>query len=345
MRRELTDYQHRCVETIIAQIMEYLAQRHAMTVRANPRLRAIWPDLEWQMVQQLRNTLENDKMWGPKRFVIGELLCGDDKGKVRDIFSPTNQASIQTEIVEKRDENKVKTSEVMEIHDFRTLYSAIDPAIATAATVMQMFIWWDLLDASECAKFQIKLERLESIEGGQSAAWSEYYNEIMRKPEGAPSAEDMILYELNELRQTVEAFGQRRMSEPGYRIIIARHAKTGEETTDRLISAVARELVLVRQIEAGQKPDDKVREQIAKALAIEPSSMKDDHMIRYLRGLIADQKTKLHDALEAESEGEGYNFKVAQADSMKRRLTTAIGNRELPALAPTMSSSAVPVGA
>ena len=77
-RRELSDYQHRCVETIIAQITEYLAQRHSMTVRANARFRTIWPDLEWQMVQQLRNTLENDKMWGPKRFVIGELLCGDD---------------------------------------------------------------------------------------------------------------------------------------------------------------------------------------------------------------------------------------------------------------------------
>lgn len=345
VRRELTDYQHRCVETIIAQVGEYLAQRHAMTVRANARFRTIWPDLEWQMVQQLRNTLENDKMWGPKRFVIGELLCGDDKSKVRDIFSPTHQASIQTEVVEKRDEAKAKTSEVMEIHDFRTLYGYIDPAIATAATLMQMFIWWDLADASDCAKFQIKMERIENIERGQAPAWTEYYNEILRKPEGMPNAEDMILYELNELRQCVEAFGARRQSEPGYRIIIARHAKGVDEASDRLISAVARELVLLRQIEAGQKPDDKVREQIARALAVEAATLRDEQMVKYLRGLINDQKKKLHDALESESEGEGYNFKVAQAESMKRRLTAAIGTRVLPSqTSPTMSSSSVPVG-
>jgi hypothetical protein len=341
MRHALTEYQHRCVELIIGQVREYLGLRYAQTTRANPRFKECWADLEWQQIQQLRNVLENDKAWGPKRYVIAELLCGDDKTKVKDLFTATNQNTIQTEVVEKHEKITHTTGDVMEIHDFRTLYEAIDPAIATITSVMQVYIWWDLLDAAHCARFQLKLERVKEIEAGNIAPYRDYYIDLLRTPESEPSTQDMFMYELGELKYSVDQFQRRRDGEPGYQIIIARAGIGKDEGVDRLISTIARQQMLLSSIEGGTPPDDRVKQQIARALNTEADQLTNEQILKYLRTLMNDEKGKLRAALDVESEGEPYNFKLAQAEAMKKKFAAVAGDRDVPTPGRTPTSSGV----
>jgi hypothetical protein len=330
MRHALTDYQHRCVELIIGQIREYLGLRYAQTTRANPRFRECWADLEWQQIQQLRNVIESDKAWGPKRYLVAELLCGDEKNKVRDLFTATNQNTIQSEVVEKHEKITHTTGDVMEIHDFRTLYEAIDPAISTITSVMQVYIWWDLLDAAHCARFQLKLERIKEIESGNIAPYRDYYVDLLRTPESEPSTDDILLYEMTELKYTVDQFVRRREGEPGYQIIIARAGLSTDEGVDRLISTIARQQVLLKSIEDGAPAEDRVKQQIARALNTDSDHLTADQIIKYLKNLIGEEKGKLRAALDVEAEGEPYNFKLAQAEAMKKKYQAVIGDRSIP---------------
>ncbi len=341
MRHTLTEYQHRCVELIIGQIREYLGLRYAQTTRANPRFKECWADLEWQQIQQVRNILENDKAWGPKRYVVAELLCGDDKQKIKDLFTATNQNTIQTEVVEKHEKITHTTGDVMEIHDFRTLYEAIDPAIATITSVMQVYIWWDMLDAAHCARFQLKLERVKEIESGNIAPWRDYYIDLLRTPESEPSTQDMLLYELAELKYSVDQFQRRREGESGYQIIIARAGIGTDEGTDRLISTIARQQVLLKSIEEGTAPDDRVKQQIARALNTDVEHLTTEQVTKYLKSLMAEEKGKLRAALDVESEGEPYNFKLAQAEAMKKKFEDVAGDKDVPSPSrPSTASSA-----
>ncbi len=319
MIRELTEHQKRCSDLIVARMQEYLDLRFTMACRANPRFETAWPDLQWLLLQQLRNVIENDKMWGPKRFVISELLCGHDKAKIQDIFNPSNQASIQTEIVEKKEQGGHKTADVLEIHDFRTLYAAIDPGIAQITAVMQVYMWWDLRDAVDLSKFEIKLGQIKELQNGVSDHQIKEYVGLMGKVDGdhPPTPEEIVDWECEELRNAVDQFLARRNGEPGYKIILAqRNSKETENQIDILISTIAREQVLKSRIKSGQSIDDSIRQQLAKALRVQPTELTAEMELKYLGTVIAEHKSKLRQALLHGESGEQYNFKLDQASAM-----------------------------
>ncbi len=329
MRRELTDHQKRCVNAILANVTEYLDLRFVMSAEVNPRLRDIWPNLQYLQTAQLRNSLGNDKAWGAHRHVIAELLCGSDKQKIYDIFNPSNQSSIQGEIVEKRDDVGHKTADVLEIHDFRTLYGAIEPSVSEISAVMQIYIWWDLKDASELAKFQLKIRRIRELETQWSEEWAKYYRVVLKKKEdeGLPEKEEAVTHEYEDLKYTVENFIGRRENEPGHVIIIDRKRPSGEDPADKLIQAIAREQVLMREIEGGQKLDDAMRGQFAKALNVAEDALTAEMQTDYLARTIAEQKGRLRRVLIESKGGEPFNFKEAQAEAMKKKYEEVTAGR------------------
>jgi len=316
MKRELTDHEKRCVNAILSHVTEYFDLRFTMSVEVSPRLKTIWPNLQWLLLAQLRNTITNDKAWGAHRHVIGDLLCSPDTQKIFDIFNPSNQVSILGEIVEKRADSGHKTADVLEIHDFRTLYGAIEPSASELAAVMQIYTWWDLKDAAELAKFKIKLRRIKELETNWSDQWGTYYRQYVKKKaeEGPLAQQDVLELEYTDLKQTVEAFLGRRENEPGYKIIIDRKPQeTADDPADKLIQAVAREQVLMADLVAGKPLDPATRDQFARALHITPENVTAEKELEYLRNVIAEQKSKLKRALQEGGAGEAYNFKEAQA--------------------------------
>lgn len=321
MKRELTEHQRRCVNAILANVQEYLELRHQMTAEVNPRVQNVWPMLQFLMVEQLRNTLSNDKAWGATRYVIGEVLCSPDRQKISDIFLPTNQVSIMNEIVEKKAEASHKTSDVLEIHDFRTMYAAIDPSVAQMSTVMQICIWWDLKDAADLAKFQIKVRRIKELQAGTwSPEMARAYAPVFKRKEDEPpvSRMEVLEFEFNDLKYVVEQFNARRQAEPAYRIVLGHKPAPADDGSDRLIQAIAREQILIHELESGGRIDGPVREQLARGMNVAPDAVAPDAALAYLKGAVGEQKQRLKKALAEGRRGEPYNYKVAQADTMQR---------------------------
>ena len=268
----LTPHEQNCVDTIMRHSQEYMDMRFAQSCRVNPRFEQIWPDLAWQQMRQLRNTIENKKGWGPTRFCIGALLAGSDYVKIHDIFNPTHQSSIQVEIVEQaEDTSKGRRAEVLEIHDFRTLYSNIDKSVATIAMVMQIFLWWDLPDATDLARFDITMDRVKQVQRGVSEELRRDYAENMKDLDHVPTDEDIMTHELRLLKRAMDCFAARRDGEFGYKVIIARKPADGMDAVDRLIGAIAREQILLRNLEQGQSLDENLKQQFSKALNVRTS--------------------------------------------------------------------------
>lgn len=341
--RQLTPNQSKCVDQIMGHIKEYLTFRSFMTIRANPRFHDIWPGLQWSILTQLRNTLENDKMWGPERHVVGEVFCSDEYGKIRDLFNPTNQRSIQVEVVEKKDDAKHTTADVLEIHDFRTLYAAIDPAVATVTNVMQIYIWWDLPDATDLSRFEMKAERLRSLLKGVPDRALEFYSRIIKKEEEGQhiTAEDVVIYELQQLQYIRERFDARRALEPGFQVIAAQRPKASSPESDSLMTAMARELLVLNQVREGKPLDETMTKKFAEAMHVAPEELTAESEQQYLEKMIAEQKRRLRTLLDEEVEGEYYNVKIEQSERMARVYEQLRGDREVPHLS---RSQMEPVG-
>lgn len=328
MRRRLTDHQRQCVEAIIHHVTEYLDLRYVMTVRANPRYENPWPTLQFLLIQQLRNTLENDKMWGPERFVVGEVFCSTERDKVRDLFNPTNQRSVLNEIVDRQEDAAHKTADVLEIHDFQTLYGAIDPGIAKIASVIQVYAWWDLPDATDLARFRILAQRFQALRRECPDSVRQKYAAVMKKSDNElPTQKEILEREAGELRDIVQTFAARRVGEPGYKLIIAERTVGDTTTADNLISTIARELILLRSIEAGQQPDDNIKQQFARALHTSVNELTSEKEIEYLRHAIAEGKARLRREISSFAGGEPYNFKAAQADDLHRKYQQLVGQK------------------
>ena len=343
MFRELNAQQHQCVEAIIGHVRQYLALRSVVTVRANPRMKDLWPNLQWTIITQLRKTLENDKMWGPNRFVIGEVLCSDDKHKIRDIFNPTNQVSIQTEVVDKKDTSGHTTADILEIHDFRSLYSSIEPSVATAPNVIQIYIWWDLPDACDLARIDLKSAcvRLVRERGASDALRARYAALMGRADTEAPTAEEIIIYELRRIRENIQHFHRRRHDEPGYQIVPAAKPRAACGNSDPLVTEIARELSVLSSLESGSPMDPKLRAQFAKALRVADDAVTNEAAATLLRQKIIDNKIKLREMLADEADGDYYNFKWAQfeqAEKQLKELMQGIDPATLDEEAPAMQS-------
>ena len=87
MALQMTPFQKNAVDAILARVQLYLDARYLQVRRINAKAEAVWDDLAWLAMSNLRTTLSLDKGWGPDRFHIGETLVGDEVKRIRDCFS------------------------------------------------------------------------------------------------------------------------------------------------------------------------------------------------------------------------------------------------------------------
>jgi hypothetical protein len=271
------------------------------------------------------------------------VLCSDDKVRVRDLFNPTNQVSIQTEVVEKKDTSGHKTADILEIHDFRSLYSSIEPSVATAPNVIQIYIWWDLPDACDLARIDLKSARVRSLrERGASDAVRAHYATVMARAEAeAPTAEEIILHELRRIRENIQHFHRRRNDEPGYQVVPAAKPRAACGNSDPLVTEISRELAVLSTLEAGNPMDSKLKAQFAKALRMGEDDVTNDAAAALLRQKIIENKIKLRETLAEEADGDYYNFKWAQyeqAEKQFKELMQGIDPAQLEEEVPAMQS-------
>jgi hypothetical protein len=327
-----TPAQRQAVETIIGEVQKYLNARYITISRIRPEVEKVWDDLVFQGVAQLQLTLSNSKPFGPVRYHVAETLVGDDERQARDFLSPAHTNSIMAEIVEAEDKaGATKRMEgTLEIHDLRTLFKMIEPSFTTTVSLVQTFIWWDFEDAMDLSRFEIKAQRVKLyMDGKLTDPVREWYQGRMQLKE-QPSDEDIITYELCQMRRSVESFCARRVGEPGYKRIICRE-QPASDPSDALVAVLANHLRLQAHLKAGNALDANLQGQIGVALSMESAEVTPEVALAYVDSLVEEARLALRSELNMTGRGgKPYFMKPRQEVKLREKFKGIVGDRVLP---------------
>ncbi len=318
--------QKKAVEAIIHQMQQYLDLRYQQVRRINSKVELVWEDVAWQQMANLRKVLEGEKVHGPERLHVGETLLSDKKKRVQEFFMNKSQNCLLGEIVEEKETEGHRTHGAMEIHDMRSLFRAIDPNLESIVSMIQTFIWWDLLDAVDVARFQKKLGIFKVIESGDIPAEMIGYYQHELHSETPPSHEDILNHEAQMMADTVTSFKQRRAEEKPHKIIVAREM-TQVDNPDQLVNALASQTTVLTSLKNGTPIDESMRGQFAQVLNVPEDQVTPEAAKTFLQNTIATNKKRLRNALFGVGSGLPYNFKQRQLEEIEKKFHEVVGNR------------------
>lgn len=317
------------VELILAQSRDYLDVRYASTARINPKVKDLYDDLSWQLMNALRTTLSSGKGFGPLKIIVADILCMDDQTKIRSVLNPISQVAILPEIVQQKEEMNAsggghggkagKTVGAIEITDLGALYKAIDASLAKTVNLFQTYIWLDLEDSAEIAKFTVACQRVLTIpqQGIPQELVARYVEDFKVQP-AAITAEIAIAHELARAWETLESFKFRRDNEEGYKLIIKRE-DLPEASPDMLIRVLGRQAMILDQIRETRQMDPATRQYLAQAVGVAPEALTLEQAVAALDKQLSDGKVRLKASLNGQSGGRPFDYKRWQYDRLKEK--------------------------
>lgn len=328
---------HQYADAILKRLNEYLSIRFDQAVRINPRLKPIKQDLLYHETENVRNCLLGEKIYGATRQGVAIVLMSDDDKRRRGLLSPTDQTSIQVELVSHvREEIKQATRGQLRIHDLKTFYAAIDPTLTEMMDLIETWIWWDVQDAAELARFEQKLGIVQMVRQGRcTPEMRRYYSHMILPPEanaaeeaaeGEPAAEqavadeEILNYEMQKLVHIREQWKTRRQYDHGYMFVLQRDelppANQGE-----LIHKIAERVREYDRIDSLAELDEDQRHSYAPLLKLPPNKVERKAVLDYLQAKLIESEREM--LLHADSEarlGPPYRYKVRQLDMLDKWL-------------------------
>ncbi len=321
----------RNAEAILNHVQEYLAIRFDHAGRINPPIRTVKEDLLYHELANVRHSLLGEKIYGPIRQVVADVLLGDDRKKREGILSRNDQNSIQVEIVSHcQDERSEATRGQIKIHDLKTFYASINPALSDFMDLVETWIWWDLPDAVELARFELKLGVLQMIRQGRFTPEmrKRYAQHIQTQAGGAEeqgpmSNEDIVRYEVDELKSIRERWAYRRASERGYMYVLKRDEVPPPDQKE-LIHQIADKIREYDQVEMLSEVNPEMRQRYAREMHLTPDKIERKHVLEHLQAELLEIEREMLRAADHERElGAPYNYKERQLVQMDRMLPTA----------------------
>jgi len=324
----LNENQKRNVEVLVNTVRDYMDARAETATRINTRLAAIYEDIAWQQTTQIRLVLSGAKGWGPTKYIVADVLLSDDEQKIRDLFNPTNQVSLLTEVVQEKDEKGTKTAGNLEVHDMPTMYKALDPSLEKIVILIQSWIWWDLEDSIDVVRFNQTCQRVAQIDkSGVPDAMAQWYAEQFRLAAQQVSPEVILCHELGKSLDYLERFRFRRAGEEGYRVIIRRE-QTQENSPDVLIKALGRQYSILESLREKKEVDPQTRANYAKAMGLPPEQVTPDKVMAAGERAINEGKSRLKASLTGQGSGKPYDYKQWQLERMQTLFDQVKRDRE-----------------
>ncbi len=224
---------HRNADGILSYMRIYMKEREIQAARLNSRLDSFIGDITWIQLQSLRLVLLKPKAFGGEKHQVADVLAGPDDLRRKAVLGTTDQNSILYEIINRPDENSRKVSDTA-IHDMRTYFRAVDPALENVVTLIQHWIVWDLPDASDLHYFDEQARRIDALCGMEiSEELRNRYRPVLHKqPSESVTDEAVLNYELGRMESAVVRFRQRRAEDEPYQLILSRGEDDSSEPID-----------------------------------------------------------------------------------------------------------------
>lgn len=145
-----------------------------------------------------------------------------------------------------------------------------------------------------------------------------------------PTDEEIIIYELCQMRRSVESFCARRVGEPGFKRIICRELPT-DDPSEGIISVLANHQRLRAHLQGGNALDANLQGQFAAALSIDAAEVTAEVALAYVESLIEESRQSLRTALNMTGRGgKPYFLKPRQEIKLREKFKAIVGDRVLP---------------
>jgi len=219
------------------------------------------------------------------------------------------------------DDVDTKKTGVLHIRDLRGLYKVFDPRLDSIVELIQIWIWWDIVDASDMHLFDTQLERLTTLARASINERLEVYyrNEMKLERVSAPTLEEIRKFELDRTEKLLGDFETRLSQEEIYQEIIG-YEMTEDRVVDHKFIDLAEHLREFGKLTADEALDKATRSHYSRMLRIGEGTVTHEKAVIYERKFIDEAKRELLEVLESEeSSGTRYNFKQHQFDECKER--------------------------
>jgi len=313
-------FYHR-VEGIIAELSNYFMVRYAEIARIKPPLNSMYADLLWRQMAKVRDIMWHEKMFGPVRVRVADILASRDESKRRAIMGPIDQASILSELIPEQEETGERRPGFLVVRNMRALYTSVDPSLGPVIELTDIWLWWDVLDAADNYNFKEQKKLIETLRTAEITAAMQtfYHGAMVRREERSLTRDEILSFEFVCLESLWRNFMQRRTEEKSYMMVVKRDPIGGEDSVDELIVTLSCHIKARQRLQQEGGLDDRLREYYAKILKCDPSHVKPEQALAHENVTIL----RLHDDLRMGLErgavlGEPYDYKRAQGDEMGR---------------------------
>ena len=322
----------RNTEAIIAHLGEYISIRFDHAIRINPALKSLKQDLMYHEMANVRHCLNGDKIYGPTRLIVSDVILSDNRKRREGIMSPTDQTSIQVELVSHcQDERVEATRGQIRIHDLKSFYASINPALSDTLDLVESWIWWDIFDACALVRFEQKMGVVTTIRQGRfTPEMRKRYLTTLQSALGEEevsagmSNEDIVRYELKQIMDIRDRWAGRRHHERGHMYVLKRDELTPPPQGE-LIHQVAEEVRQYDQFENKEDISEEDKHRFAPDLRLPPDKVTRQHVLDYLQQQLIDtERTMLRQAEHDSELGQPYNYKERQLEQMDKTLQVVV---------------------
>ncbi len=332
--QEIVRAAERHTDQIMARLNEFLSIRFDHAARINPRLKIIKQDLIYHEMANVRRCLMGDKIYGPSRKKVADVFLGDDDKQRKGLMSPTDQTSIQVELVSHcQDERTESTRGQIRIHDLKTFYASIDTDLASFLDLVETWIWWDILDAAELVRFEQKLGIVAHVRQGKlSPEMRKRYAGIIQASAGATeeeaaaqtiSDEDVIKFEFSQLEKIRDQWALRRGNERGFMYVLKRD-ELPSQAQGAMLHMIAEKIREYDAIDQAGELSEDVLHRYAIELKILPEKLTRELILNHIKVVLLDEEREMVAQSDHEARlGSPYDYKSRLLEQMERTLTEA----------------------
>lgn len=322
-----TDKHKQNVDGILKHLNDFLDKRFGQARRINPSAARAEADMRLHMGEVMRSVLARAKGFGPLRLVVADILASDDAEKRVALFNPTDQVSLLNEIVPVEEELKQRRAGQLEIHDVRTLYRSLDPSLEKILTLVETWIWWDLLDAAERFRFDLQERILQNLRGcNLDAPMVDYYRQEMKTRPGVDiSRTDMVKFELARAKEILDRFEVRRLAEGGHEIIGVNLERDGNSEADACTVRLAKRLTAIDKMRllADGEVEKTIRDYYAPQIGLPADRVTAQAIADYENRLARRDRQTLVELLTNNcTTGETLSYKLVLLQDMRCRFDT-----------------------
>lgn len=331
----------RNAEQIIQHLNEYLSIRFDHAIRIKPSLKTIKEDMLFHEIANVRRCLMAEKIYGPVRKTVSDVLVSDSDKERNQLFSATDQNSIQVELVSHVQDEKVESTRgQIRIHDIKNLYGCIEPDLLDLVDLIETWIWWDIPDAVELTRFEQKVAVVQLIEKGElpdklrrrlsvlvhvPEQESEEEGEKKQPEFKIADDEEILSYEITQMKLICDRWAYRRKYELGYMFVLQRDRIEGTNQGEyvHLIAEKIREYDKIEHLEA---MDDEIRHRWAPVLRIKPESVTRELIMQQMQTELVTLEKEMIEGSENEVNlGPPYNYKAKQFKKIKKWVDELMG--------------------